>query len=232
MKNLEANPYLFEKENPIPLVTREDILSQKAKVHSEFCDRFLGFNIANIEEIIRHKRHSSDLEKFETWAHLPAQVFLTPYTELRYICSLLPLSPTDIVADLGCAYARMPHVLQRFYPEVRFLGLECVQERVDESIRVAKIWGIENCIIYLTDLSLESFDLPMAQHYFIYDTGTQSDVEKILLKMRERVFAKQNSFKVKSLVLRGARSLEVARREHPWLPQPIESHQNFKIFHF
>lgn len=222
--------YRFSPENPFPLLDEHLIFRQATKQHAKEADTFLGFAITAIENEVKSLRHSPELSPFETWAHLDPQIFLTPYLELRYLLSLLPLKTGESIADLGCAYARIPFILHYFYPTCHFYGLDCVPHRINESRRVGALHGLKNLHLECTDVSALSFGLPQAEHFFIYDTGTTSDVERIAQKLRARINEKNS--RVKSLIARGARIGQALKTAHPWLPEPAHTNQNFSIYLF
>ena len=230
MSTFPDSLYVFDPENPFPLLPVEALFSQRSKSHAKGADKFLGFNLEAVEQEVRQSRHGELLGQFETWAHLDPQIFLTPYLELRYITEKISLSKGETLVDLGCAYARLPFVISnRFKNEVHFLGYDCVPHRILESERVLKLHGIP-AQLFTQNICTEAFQIPEAEHFFIYDTGTSSDVEKLLEKIR--VFTRSRPSAIKSLVARGARARHIIHEKHPWLPPPIEDNQNFIIYLF
>jgi hypothetical protein len=228
MSQLPDSVYNFNPGNPFPLLSLDELFSQRSKHHAKDADKFLGFEIEKVETEVRKERHQEALASFETWAHLDPQIFLTPYLELRYILEKIPLTKGETLVDLGCAYARLPFVLSHlFNNSVHFIGYDCVPHRIEESKRVTELHGISTTLS-TQNICAETFQLPEAQHFFIYDTGTTSDVEKLLEKLRVLTSASP----YKSLVTRGARIKQIIEQKHPWLGEAAEKNQNFSIYLF
>jgi ubiquinone/menaquinone biosynthesis C-methylase UbiE len=123
----------------------------------------------------------------------------------------------ETVADLGAGYGRLGFILARHYPDVKFLGLELVPERVREGARALAMFPAPNARLETANLS--SFPIPEANIYFIYDFGARQSILKALDDLRR--IAKTTEIRV---VGRGRRVRDLIEREHPWLGsvhQPI-----------
>jgi hypothetical protein len=142
---------------------------------------------------------------------------------------MLDLKPGESIVDLGAAYCRMAFVLARHYPGVKFLGIECVPQRVAEAQRILKAQGHEHFICSCADLSCDEFEIPRAQAYFIYDCGTRSDIEKTLNKLRDLHFTQGMGFR---LVARGLRVRAAIDEGQPWLFKtgPLLREADFMIY--
>jgi hypothetical protein len=193
------------------------------KNQSEARDLELGFAIAETEAEIQDRLDRAEkTERFDhqTWAHLSPQVFQTPYAELeRIVAEADPDESVNAWADLGAAYGRLGIVLAAVRPGARFIGVECVPERVREGRRIYARLHLNPDDLVLGDL--RTLPLPEADLYFIYDFGKREAIDSVLLRLRER--AKRNSVIV---VGRGRGIRDAIEHHHPWLASvtpPIHS---------
>jgi hypothetical protein len=112
----------------------------------------------------------------------------------------------------------MGFVVARQFPRVSFLGIEILQERVEEGVRAYARAGLPDSIALVHgDLAEPGFQFPSADYYFVYDFGTRESVEKTLEDLR--LVSNQRSITV---VARGGRSRDLIDRQCPWLSQVIE----------
>jgi SAM-dependent methyltransferase len=160
----------------------------------------------------------------QTWVGLHPETLQTPYEELKEACGLLELKPNDLVVDLGAGYGRLGFILAALYPGVHFLGVEYVKERVEEGKRIFNQLSETKLKLVQGDLSDQSFVLPLAQHYFIYDFGKISHIRSILDK-----FSKHSDHQRYNLIARGQGIRSLIDVEYPWL---IEAYRrkNFSVY--
>ncbi len=211
----------FDPENPFPLLEFGTYSYLAAKNHAVFVDEFLKLNIHEIERRLR-KEDLPDTAPQEAWIGLDPQSFLTPYIEIRTALELLQMQPGDRIVDLGCGYARMAHILGKHYPGIFFIGYELVRERMIEACRALQIFSYSTWKVEQRDL-LQSAPEP-AEHYFIYDFGSNYAIGKTLHDLQE--IAKQKSIQV---LARGRASRMLIHQNHPWLSE-IQTPRHFDTF--
>lgn len=199
-----------------------------AKDHAKSCDQYLGFDLVKCETLVRARKFDESLSSKETWSHLDPQVFQTSYLEWRAILELLHTGSKNRIEllDLGAGYGRGGIVMSRHYPQSIYRGLECVRERVEEANRVYLRNQVSGPLLEVADLASDSFWLPDASHFFIYDMGTARDLELVLEKLREKKFRYL-------VIARGARVRHIIESKLHWLSiVPMESvpNENFSIY--
>jgi hypothetical protein len=216
----------FDPADPFPLLDFQQFTYPQAKAHSEKVDFWLGFQMKAVEESIFQK-HSQDSDSFpqERWSGLDVQSLLTPYLELRAALAQLEIHPGDWIVDLGCAYARLAHIIGRHFPQNYFLGYELVPERVQEALRVLKPFHYP--LVQVLEKDLVISPPKDAAIYFVYDYGSNRAIEKTLNDLRE--ISLRQKFQV---VARGRASRALISQNHPWLGEVNEARhfQNFSIY--
>lgn len=218
----------FDPERLFPLLDPHSHTYKDAQDHSVLVDLHLDFQYQDIEENLRQSRHyQKDHESVQAWQGLPVQALQTPYTEIRYILSLLNTQENQTVIDLGCGYGRMAHVIGQHYPQVEFVGYELVDERVREGQRILKDRDYPNVRLETRDLSDPGFAPPVADFYFIFDFGSRAALEKTLEDLR-RIAQTKNIV----VVARGRGIRHQIYQSHPWLcqVQEPETYDHFTIF--
>lgn len=219
---------LFDPGDPFPLLDPRTHTYRDAQAHSTQVDRHLGFHFQNIEEaLVKQDPYQKQDEAVQTWRGLPVQAMQTPYTEIRYLLSLLNPIPGQSISDLGCAYGRMAFVIGRHYPEVSFTGFELVQERVREGQRVLAQFPFPKVHLEAADLSSAGFQPPISDFYFIFDFGSKSAIDKSLNDLRG--IARRQPVTV---IARGRGIRHEIYQSHPWLSaiNTPEVHDHFTIF--
>lgn len=214
---------MFDPQDPFPLLTEGQVSYAQEKDHATLVDLWLQFQILEIEQRLKHQ-YPQD-QRAETWIGLPPETLQTPYIEIRRILGLLNLRPGMVVSDLGCAYGRMAHVINRHFPGVSFIGLECESLRLREAARVAKHQRLKACQWLQMDFSDVEVHLTPSDIFFIYDSSTTQSLRELLKKIR-LLLKIQRNFKV---VGRGRRIRDLIEREEPWLSQ-VHKPQHFKNF--
>lgn len=209
----------FSSSNPFPLVRFTDKINTEARMraHSDQVDAYLGLQIEKVEKKLRAegcRLKASVLPegKQELWIGLAAKRFLTPYTEIRAILSLLKPKPGSTIVDLGAGYGRMGFVIGKHYPKIKFIGYEYVGERVKESKRCLKRLDHPLVKFKHADLSSMEFQPVIADYYFIYDYGTEEAIKKTLVDLKK--IAQEKPITV---VARGRDSRDFIEEYHPWL---------------
>lgn len=209
----------FDPQDPYPLIPQYTYA--QAKAHAGLADQWLGFKCQEIEnKIFTASRRKAAEKEQELWIGLDVQSLQTTYLEFRTMLQALPLKAEDLVVDLGCAYARLAHVMKAHYPQCRYLGYEIVPERVIEAQRVLETSFPQS--IQLLDLNSQP---PVsAEYYFLYDYGSNSAISKTLADLKE--ISKSKKIQV---VARGRASRFLIHRDHPWLSE-VQDPQHFETF--
>lgn len=232
----------FNPEDPFPLIQNMNYSYEQAKSHSRQADHWLKLKTHRTEKKIQSRlvvakprwdadeseiHEAATLPSEQEWSGLAVQALLTPYWEIRSLLNLLPLQSHQRVVDLGCAYARMGHVIGAHYPEVYFTGYEIADERVQEAKRILARFNYPRVEVLQQDLSEPNFAPIVADYYFIYDFGTPQSVQKSLNDLKE--IAQTRSIQV---IARGRLSRHLIFQGHAWLcsVHPPQNHSHFSIF--
>ncbi len=158
-------------------------------------DLALGFKIKHIEEILQTKARELVPEKHfdqwgptlhdgaQTWIGLDFQILQTTYHDLKTLFDFIKPKAGERIIDLGAGYGRLGIYLHHFYPRTEFLGIELVQERVNEGNRLFSQLGSQNKKMQSIDLS-KLDELPEADIFFIYDFGSIDHIKHILSMLK------------------------------------------------
>lgn len=219
---------LFDSENLFPLLKLESYTYKEAQEHSLLVDKWLGFNVEEVELKIRSQeksQHGSVPQ--QNWQHLSVQAMQTPYVEIRNILDLLNIQVGDHIVDLGCAYARMAFIVGKHYPQVGFSGYELEELRINEAQRVLSLHSFANIHLHVADLASAEFQMPEAEIYFIFDYGSEPAVRKTLRDLQKTAQKKKIQ-----VVARGKLVRFWIHKEHPWLAEvePARHFQHFSIY--
>ncbi|MBD64778.1 MAG: hypothetical protein CME62_06200 [Halobacteriovoraceae bacterium] len=172
-----------------------------SKVHAKYLDKYLGFKIPKIEVKLQQKYRSYDqsadqsnkkkhFEGTQTWIGLHPQALQTPYNDIYEVLESIKTHDIETVVDIGAGYGRVGLVTSAIFPKASFLGYEILSKRRDEANRVFKLHGLDNCELVLQNVLEESFQLPDADVYFIYDFSELDDICTILDELSERLIDK------------------------------------------
>jgi hypothetical protein len=209
-----------------------------ARAHAQALDLHLGVEVARIEGglLVRargmnpegsHASWGASIHQGnQTWVGLSHQTLQTPYSELKSMCEDLKLQ-TGLMVDLGAGYGRMGLVLHGLYPEMSFLGYECVAERVREGNRIFEKYHCHRAILVEKDLMDPTFELPEADYYLIYDYGTVAHIRHTLKQLEK--MADRKNFK---LIARGKGTRSLIAYEHPWLSAEYSVDERFAVMSF
>lgn len=199
----------------------------EAKVHAKSIDDKLDLACEQIEdELFEENKDSLFLPGQEFWYGLEVQSLQTPYSEIVEMINYISPKSGDTWVDLGAGYGRMGFTLGFVSPEVKFIGYEFVQARVEEGNRIIKQWSLNNAVMIQADISRDDFVLDNADLFFLYDFGSKDDIFKVLEKLR--VFAQTRSIQV---VARGRGVRSWIFMDCPWLSE-INSPVQFKNWTF
>ena len=147
--------------------------------HSESLDEQFGFECLRIENEIARQ---SNFEK-TTWKGLHPQVLQTPYSQIYHFLNILKPHSVNTLVDFGAAYSRAALVMSAIIPEAKFIGYEVIQERFLEAKRVLEHYEMENSRLFHKDITHESFIIPVAEVYFIYDFSKPQLIKRLVEKI-------------------------------------------------
>ncbi len=211
---------------------------QSIQDHSEYVDKIIGFKIFETETKLKSMAQVlnplGSIESWgkmmhegsQSWVGLNPRQLLTPYNELMDMGRLLLSDKKSRIIDLGAGYARMAYVVNLLSPNSTFLGFEIVNERVEESNRQLVADQLFNSEMQQADLSAESFEIPIADIYLLYDYGTVEHIKKTINHLQ--LIARDNPLKI---IGRG-RLRSFIQQDHPWLSQVYTPHHEptFSIY--
>ncbi|WP_413612250.1 SAM-dependent methyltransferase [Bdellovibrio sp. HCB-110] len=132
----------------------------------------------------------------------------------------LPLGSRFI--DLGSGYGRVGLIVGLLRPDIDFKGYEYVAHRVDIASSSSLNLGMQDHVhFYTQDLSLESFKIPEAEIYYMYDPFSEETYAHVLAQLVEISRYKKIAIATKG----NARGwlLEVARREQWSTPEEFDN---------
>ncbi len=167
------------------------------RIHARNLDKKIGYKINKIEAKLLQRYRSYDefsatggtqhYEGTQTWIGLPPHVLQTPYNHIYDALMAISCYPIKRIVDIGCGYGRVGLVMNSLFPEAEFIGYEILKLRAREANRVYEKLDLANCEVLLENVLEDSFDLPVAQVYFIYDFSEMQDICVILDELVSRV---------------------------------------------
>jgi len=207
--------------------------------HSEFLDILFGMKVNDIEEAFLSDAKKINPEgtihswskavhgNVQTYIGLNPRQLQTPYSELLEMLNDLNLKDGEHVVDLGAGYGRMALIMSSLFSQSLFTGYEFVKERVDSGSAAIDMFGNNNVKLLCQDLFCDSFELPLAEYYFIYDYGLTDHIRKTLNQLRDIGLKKQIK-----VIARGRGCKSLIYHSHPWLSQVFEPEikDNYTIF--
>jgi hypothetical protein len=103
------------------------------------------------------------------------------YSTILLAFEALNLKKGQIFIDLGSGYGRVPLVGALLRPDVNFIGYEYVDHRVESGNSASQKFGLEESLKFIAqDLSLDSFKVPVADIYYLYDPFSKETYEYVL----------------------------------------------------
>ncbi len=171
---------------------------QDERQHSKEIDKMLGFKIPKVEQKLLKKyrafyKSADDSNKkahyqgTQTWIGLHPQVLQTPYNQISHFLSYFKKYNPKTVVDLGAGYGRVGIVMNAILPDATFIGHEILEIRLKEANRIFDIYGLDQCEMRCQNILEDSFDLPSADVYFIYDFSNIDDLMVILKRLSEKL---------------------------------------------
>lgn len=227
LKVLIKNPNFFNKFS-----------ETSARSHSKELDKCLGLRIPKIEmNLVKEYRpyfmtedRSNKKQHYkgtETWIGLHPQVLQTPYSEICEFFKMLVEFDIRNVVDLGAGYGRIGIVANAFCDSLHFTGYEILPERLDEANRIFDLLELENCKMINENILEDTFELPDADLYFIYDFSNPLDLRVILKKLSNRFFDKEFFFVAKG---EGIRSLIQSKYPEFYATNGVIHSQNWSLY--
>lgn len=192
------------------------------QVRSSLIDTLLGFNIENIEEELIHNAQinypkgnyktwgKSIYNGSEAWIGLSSEQLQTTYYEFFDVINRINVSEEETFCDLGAGYGRLGFLLRLLERNNAFLGVELVEQRVNEAKRLIDLYGYKDIRMVCSDL--KEFPIPFYDNYFIYDFGVISQMNYVLEKLA--VLSYKNKFRI---IARGRGIRTLIENKHPWL---------------
>lgn len=215
----------------IELMNKSSNDYHQSKLISQQIDDLLGLQSQAVEKSIiqqENTRHFSELglDK-QLWVGLDIQGLQTPYCEILEMLKLVKPKKGEHWIDLGAGYGRMGFLIGMMYPEIKFTGFEYVLQRVEEGQRIIKFWDMINVDLVCRDIASSDAFFPMADVFFIYDFGTQKDIQQCLEVLKQ--IARQKKITV---IARGRGVRNWIFQSHPWLftEQEAENFENWSLF--
>ncbi|EQC47568.1 methyltransferase domain protein [Bacteriovorax sp. Seq25_V] len=130
--------------------------------------------------------------------------------------------------DLGSGYGRVGLVCSLIRPDVNFIGYEYVPHRVDVATNACEALDLQESLAFeVQDLSVESFDIPEADIYYLYDPFTEDTYHYVLEQIVE--FSKHKKITV---VTKGNANtwLRSIAEENNWPAAQVIDEGNLCIF--
>ncbi len=199
-----------------------------AKKQAKVLDDLLGYECDPIEDVLFEANHETLFSSpRQFWYGLDLQTLQTPYSEIVEMVQHLKPQPEELWLDLGAGYGRMGIVLASLCSQIKFVGYEYVQKRVDEGNRIFKKWNFFFARMKQADLAAPDFELEPADLYFLYDFGSKDDVYKIIKKLQDLALKKPIR-----VVARGRGVRNWILMDFPWLYDinPPEHFANWTVF--
>ena len=110
-------------------------------------DYLLGFDYLQIEKKISPMSYGYNIGHF-----YQKNALMTEYKVLQNLFNHLKLSPKDVVYDLGSGYGRFLFYGASLYPDIKFKGVEIVNERAEETVAITKKGQFGNITIINKDV--------------------------------------------------------------------------------
>lgn len=134
----------------------------------------------------------------------------------------LQAPPGARFVDLGSGYGRLGIVIGLSRPDIRFLGFEFVNHRVDVANEIAQKFSLQEHVKFITqDLSAIDFRIPDAEIYYLYDPFNETTYRYVL----EQLIQVSRRQPIAIVTKGNARGwvMEVAKRENWPVPQEFFS---------
>lgn len=167
----------------LPLFIREEESDLGPRLYRTFdsIDHIFNFNYLSDRELSVPEAQMNSSERLYIGSGVGVQ---SGYSNLLLAFHSLNLEKDAKVIDLGSGYGRVGLVFSILNPELGFIGYEFVKNRVDVSNKATSFLNLEKGLSYkVQDLADRSFDLPIANVYYLYDPFTEDTYKYIIKKI-------------------------------------------------
>jgi|GEM_PF-6941217 len=135
-----------------------------------------------IDSSIDGQRKGVGYLAFSLWSQYPHMNLLFANGEIH---------DGQTIVDIGSGIGRVALYVAAMYPQAHFLGFEYMPERMAFAQKVIKRFGLESRIQF-RNVNLENEDLPLADHYFFFNSLSPKPYERMLQVLRRN--ARQHPF--------------------------------------
>jgi hypothetical protein len=195
-----THPHFFQspKANHAISIKHSKIIDHLLDYRAEFYEQMLIEDALQICPEGNHETWGPEISGgVQSWIGLDLETLQTPYGEIYRILNQLKIKPYQTIVDLGAAYGRMGIIIGAQYLKNYFIGYEFIKSRVDEGNRLYQKFNFGRCLLKQADLSQDSFQIPEADVFFIYDFGQVEHIEKMLLQIQRLAFKRPIKIAVK-----------------------------------
>jgi SAM-dependent methyltransferase len=171
---------IFEFENQLQIQKKEQGLNVELSMYRTFDGLDYILNL-NYKADLGMKTDPTHNERLYEGAGIGVQSgYSTVLTALNY---LNPKQGARFI-DLGSGYGRVGLIIGLLRPDIQFTGYEYVPHRVEIARSSSHNLELENHVHFLTqDLSLNEFQIPTAEIYYLYDPFSKETYSHVLSQL-------------------------------------------------
>lgn len=118
----------------------------------------------------------------------------TSWSQLIELVELMDLAEGQLVSDLGSGLGRLGLLIGLLRPDVKFVGFELIDVRVDWANSAARSNGFRNVSFQTENLANDNLRLPQADHFYLFNPTSPSTSESLANVLLE--LSLKRSFKV------------------------------------
>tara|TARA_Y100000590_G_scaffold470776_1_gene670407 strand:- start:41073 stop:42140 length:1068 start_codon:yes stop_codon:yes gene_type:complete len=151
------------------------------------------------------------------------------YSTILLSLDAIEVKSGDLIVDLGSGYGRVGLVYALLRPDTQSIGYEFVPHRVQVANEASELFELSESLNFKTqDLSLESFKIPEAAVYYMYDPFTEDTYKYVL----DQIVAFSQKRKL-TIVTKGNGSkwLDRVASENHWPAPKVLDEGNLCIYH-
>ncbi len=171
--------------------------------HAALLDFLFGLKIKEMDENLKAELESENYldqiklqKKYgdeEIW-YAPGAGQQTPWFALLEVVDAMNLKPGQLVSDFGSGIGRLGLLIGFLRPDVNFVGLEIVGERVKYANQAAAALGFDNVKFHTVNLSDAKLHLPPADHIYMFNPTNSKTSEIVTQKLVQ--LSKTKKFRV------------------------------------